>query len=135
MPSERGASSTLRLLDSTIPRIANIASRSCGAKRPGSERKFRARRRGCRECLARLQILRRLDTSNGRQDHTFLPYAAARLRQKAWPDSGAVILRKRYRSRDDRNRIVPRADFLYHSPGSTLLYRTQPALATLANGE
>jgi hypothetical protein len=30
-----------------------------------------------------LQNLRRLDTSNGCQDHTVLPYAAARLRQKA----------------------------------------------------
>src|SRR5437588_7053103 len=117
MPSERGASSTLRLLDSTIPRIANIASRSRGAKRPGRERKFRTKRRGRRERRACLQILRRLDTSNGCQDHTLLPYAAARLRQKAWPGYGAVVLRKRYRSRDDRNRIVPRADFLYHSPG------------------
>src|ERR1700675_1307864 len=27
--------------------------------------------------------LRRFDTSNGGQDHTFLPYAATRLRQKA----------------------------------------------------
>ena len=48
MPSERGAASTLRLLDSIIPRIANIAFRSRGAKRPGRERKFRAKRRGRR---------------------------------------------------------------------------------------
>jgi hypothetical protein len=44
--------------------------------------------------------LRRFDTSNGCQDHTVLPYAAARLRQKATPDFGAVVLCKRYRSRD-----------------------------------
>ena len=44
--------------------------------------------------------LRQLDTSNGCQDHTVLPYAAARLRQKATPDFGAVVLCKRYRSRD-----------------------------------
>jgi hypothetical protein len=47
-----------------------------------------------------LANLRRLDTSNGCQDHTVLPYAAARLRQKASPGFGAVVLRNRYRSRD-----------------------------------
>jgi hypothetical protein len=33
---------------------------------------------------------RQLDTSNGCQNHTVLPYAATRLRQKASPGSGAV---------------------------------------------
>jgi hypothetical protein len=44
--------------------------------------------------------LRRLDTSNGCQDHAVLPYAAARLCQKASPGFGAVVLCKRYRSRN-----------------------------------
>src|SRR5260370_21172909 len=34
--------------------------------------------------------LRRFATSNGCQNPTFLPYAATRLRQKAWPGFGAV---------------------------------------------
>src|ERR1700682_2774563 len=38
--------------------------------------------------------LRRLDTSNGCQDHTVLPYAAARLRQEASPGFGAVVSMK-----------------------------------------
>src|SRR5260221_7644275 len=36
--------------------------------------------------------LRRFDTSNGCQNHTFLPYAATRLRQKAQPGFGVVRL-------------------------------------------
>src|SRR5437879_10748272 len=37
--------------------------------------------------------LRRLDTSNGCQDHTVLPYAAARLRQKAPRALAPFVLR------------------------------------------
>jgi hypothetical protein len=45
--------------------------------------------------LARLGFanLRQLDASHGRQDHTVLPYAASRRRQKALPGIGAGRLR------------------------------------------
>src|ERR1700744_6630742 len=43
--------------------------------------------------LGRLR-LRRLDTSNGCQDHTVCPSATTRLRQKASPGFGAVRLRR-----------------------------------------
>jgi hypothetical protein len=49
--------------------------------------------------------LRRLDTSNGCQDHTVLPYAATRLRQKAQPGFGAVRLARDDRSRETRPAI------------------------------
>jgi hypothetical protein len=49
--------------------------------------------------------LRRLDTSNGCQDHTVLPYAATRLRQEASPGFGAVRPARRYRSRETRPAI------------------------------
>src|SRR3981081_2445173 len=50
-----------------------------------------------------------LDTSNGRQDHTVLPYAATRLRQKASPGKGSFVLRAcwsitRFNSPCNRNR-------------------------------
>jgi hypothetical protein len=51
--------------------------------------------------------LRRLDTSNGCQDHTVLPYAATRLCQKAQPGFGAVRL-----ARDDRSRENPPCDLV-----------------------
>ena len=45
--------------------------------------------------------LRRLDTSNGCQDHTLLPYAATRLRRKRLCRALApFVLREGYRSRD-----------------------------------
>ena len=49
--------------------------------------------------------LRRLDTSNGCQDHTVLPYAATRLRQKAQPGFGVVRLARDDRSRETRPAI------------------------------
>jgi hypothetical protein len=39
------------------------------------------------------QNLRRLDTSNGCQDHTVLPYAATRLRQEALRALASFVLR------------------------------------------
>jgi hypothetical protein len=51
------------------------------------------------------QHLRRLDTSNGCQDHTVLPYAATRLRQKAQPGFGAVRPARDGRSRETRPAI------------------------------
>jgi hypothetical protein len=65
------------------------------------------RRRWIKVLRARLdsQHLRRLDTSNGCQDHTVLPYAATRLRQEASPGFGAVRPARRYRSRETRPAI------------------------------
>jgi hypothetical protein len=62
---------------------------------------------GLRFCRARLgsQHLRRFDTSNGCQDHTVLPYAATRLRQKASPGFGVVRLARDGRSRETRPAI------------------------------
>jgi hypothetical protein len=49
---------------------------------------------GLKDCLNPVGStrLRQLDTSNGCQDHTVLPYAASRLRQKASPGIGVVRL-------------------------------------------
>ena len=58
---------------------------------PATNSSCHRRRRIDGFCETRLgsQNLRRLDTSNGCQDHTVLPYAASRLRQKASPGIGA----------------------------------------------
>src|SRR5882724_6321264 len=45
--------------------------------------------------------LRRLDTSNGCQDHTALPSAATRLRQKASPGKAPFVSRALDRSREN----------------------------------
>ena len=45
------------------------------------------------------QNLRRLDTSNGCQNHTLLPYAAARLRQPPWSEVGLRRVKKLSRAR------------------------------------
>jgi hypothetical protein len=58
--------------------------------------------------------LRRLDTSNGCQDHAVLPYAATRLRQKASPGFGAVRLARRR--------------FAHESKGPALRRRSRPTL-------
>ena len=70
---------------------------------PGDEFVLSPSSANWRSCRTRLgqQNLRRLDTSNGCQNHTLLPYAATRLRQKASPGIGAVVLREGYRSRDN----------------------------------
>ena len=49
---------------------------------------------------------RQFDTSNGCQNHTLLPYAATRLRQKASPGFGVVRLRVLHRSRKTALRSV-----------------------------
>jgi hypothetical protein len=72
-----------------------------------------------------LQILRRLDTSNGCQDHTLLPYAATRLRQKAWPGYGAVVLRNGRSLTENRPANNLRAD----AAASTA---SPPAFVTIA---
>src|SRR5260370_1344656 len=71
--------------------------------------------------------LRRFDTSNGCQDHTVLPYAAARLRQKASPGFGAVVLREEYRSRDKPALRLPCAPTLPRPPHPV------PTFVTMAN--
>ena len=50
---------------------------------------------GLKECLDPVGStrLRQLDTSNGCQDHTLLPYAASRLRLKASPGTARLALK------------------------------------------
>jgi len=96
---------------------------------PGDEFVLSPSSADLRFCETRLgpQNLHRLDTSNGCQDHTLLPYAATRLSREASPDIGAVVLRGRYRSREipPCNSVSRRRCRVHRIPG--------PRSVTMAN--
>ena len=83
--------------------------------------------------------LRRLDTSNGCQDHTVLPYAAfpasprgfagrSRIRTRVHPDIGAGRLRGSRSLTDDKPALRPR-----HAPDAAASTATRPSSVTMAN--
>jgi hypothetical protein len=69
--------------------------------------------------------LRRLDTSNGCQNHTLLPYAATRLRQKARRAMAPLVLRAVVRSRENSPCEHTRA-------GAAASTASPPAFVTIA---
>jgi hypothetical protein len=69
---------------------------------------------------------RQLDTSNGCQDHTVLPYAATRLRQKAQPGVGVVHL-----ARDDRSQACT-CPAISCAPDAAASTASLPAFVTIA---
>jgi hypothetical protein len=81
--------------------------------------------------------LRRLDTSNGCQDHTVLPYAAHRLRHKASPgiacppkprESGAPVVCALFSLTGDKPALRSR-----HAPDAAASTATRPSFLTMAN--